>query len=138
MPSSPTCDAQIVQATRNGDHGIGKSIRRVAELVLGNATDLDASNRMLHTHTYPSQEAVVAFLTRLQLSVLGLFFGWRCARTDGAYPRKPKSLRRVASLGKRISTKSARALSCTDPGKVWLRKLTRLLPVLTTTTFLSK
>jgi hypothetical protein len=46
MSPGPACDAQIVQATRNGDVGIGKSISGVAELVLGNATDLDVCNRI--------------------------------------------------------------------------------------------
>jgi hypothetical protein len=83
MSSGPACDAQVVQATRNGDHNIRQSIGSVAELILGNATDLHARNRMLHPHANASQAAVVPFLARFQFRVLGLFFGCRCIFTAG-------------------------------------------------------
>ena len=100
MSSGPPGDTQVVQATRNGDHSIGQSIGGVAELILGNATDLHTRDGMLDAHPHACQATVMPFLARLQLRVLGLFFGWRCTRTVGAYPRKPKSLRRVAALEK--------------------------------------
>ncbi len=56
----------------------------IAELVFGDATDLDPSHSMLHAHARSRQVAIVPFLTGPQLRVLGLFFGCRCSRTAGA------------------------------------------------------
>jgi hypothetical protein len=75
MPSGAACDAQVVQATGNGHDRIGHAIGDIAELVLGNATDLYARNRMFHSYPHPRQAAVVSFLARLQLGIPGLFFG---------------------------------------------------------------
>ena len=75
MPPGAACDSQVVQATGIGHHRIGQAIGEIAELVLGNATDLYASNRMFHSYPHPRQAAVVSFLARLQLGVLRLFFG---------------------------------------------------------------
>ena len=83
MSSGTACDAQIVQATGNGDDGIGQSLGGVAESVFGNATDFHASDRMLDAHPHARQAAVVPFLARLQLRVLWFFFGCRCAFTVG-------------------------------------------------------
>ena len=84
MASGTAGDAQVVQATRNLHDGIREAFGSVAELVFGNATDLHSGNRMLHAHAGASQVAIVPFLARLQFCILGLFFGWRCARTAGA------------------------------------------------------
>ena len=84
MSSGPTCDAQIVQTTRNGDHGIGEAIGGVAELILGDATDFYARDGVLDAHARSRQMAIVPFLGRRQRVLLGLFFGCKCWRTPGA------------------------------------------------------
>lgn len=77
MTSGPARDPQVVQATRNGDDRIGQSIGGVAELILGNATDLHTGDGVLNSDADPCQAAVVSFLARLQFGVLRLFFGCR-------------------------------------------------------------
>ncbi len=67
--------AQIVQATGNLDDNIGQAFRRIAELIFGDATDLDSRDRVLHPHSRPRQVAIVPFLARRQLRVLGFFLG---------------------------------------------------------------
>jgi hypothetical protein len=84
MPVGTAGRAQIVEPTGDVHDAIRQAIRGVAELVFGNPTDLDPSDRMLHAHARPRQMAIVSFLARLQLRVLGLFFGCRCSRTAGA------------------------------------------------------
>lgn len=86
MASGTASAAQVVQATGNLDDDIGQSISGVAELVFGNATNLYPGDGMLHAYPGSRQAAIVPFLTRLQFGVLGLFFGWSCACTAGAYP----------------------------------------------------
>jgi len=81
MSSGPARDTQIVQATGNLHHSIGQSIGGVAELILGNATDLHPGDGVLHPDANPGQAAVVPFLARLQFNVLRLFFGCRWAFT---------------------------------------------------------
>ena len=81
MSSGPARDTQIVQAAGNGDDGIGKALSGVAELILGNATDLHPGDGVLHPDANPGQAAVVPFLARLQFNVLRLFFGCRWAFT---------------------------------------------------------
>ena len=84
MSSGTAGHAQIVKPTGDLHDAIRETVRRVAELVLGDPTDLDSSNRMLHADARPRQMAIVPFLAWLQFRVLGLFFGCRCSRTAGA------------------------------------------------------
>ena len=83
MSSGPARDTQVVQATSNGDDSIGQSIGGVAELILGNATDLYPGDDVLNPDADPGQAAVVPFLARLQFGVLRFFFGCRWAFTVG-------------------------------------------------------
>jgi hypothetical protein len=53
-----------MQATSNQHDHIRETIFRVAELVFGNPTDLDAGNCMLHPDTRPRQFTIVALLAR--------------------------------------------------------------------------
>jgi hypothetical protein len=53
-------------------------------LILGDATDLDAGDRMFDAHARPRQMAIVPFLGRRQRVLLGFFFGCRCVCTLGA------------------------------------------------------
>jgi len=84
VPSGPAGGAQIVKPTGDLHDPVREAVRGVAELVFGNPTNLDASDRMLHADARPRQMAIVPFLARLQWRVLGLFFGCRCSRTAGA------------------------------------------------------
>jgi hypothetical protein len=63
MPPCPACHAQIVQPTRDEHNHVRKAVFGVTELVFGNPTNLDASNRMLDPNPRARQFAVTAFLT---------------------------------------------------------------------------
>ena len=84
MTPGAAIDAQIVQTTGDLHDGVGQAFGGVAELILGDATDFYASDRVLDAHPRPRQMAIVAFLGRRQRVLLGLFFGCRCWRTLGA------------------------------------------------------
>ena len=84
MASGAPGTAQIMQATGNRHDDIGQSVDSVAEQIFGDATDLHSGNGMFHADPRPRQVASVPFFARLQVPVLRLFFGWRCARTAGA------------------------------------------------------
>jgi len=62
MSPRAACHAQIVQATSDQHDHIRKAVFRVAKLVFGNPTDLDAGNGMLDPDTCPRQLAIVALL----------------------------------------------------------------------------
>lgn len=84
MSAGTAIDAQIMQATGDLHDGVGQALGGVAELILGDATDLDAGYRMFDAHARPRQMAIVPFLSRRQWVLLGLFLGCRCWRTLGA------------------------------------------------------
>ena len=84
MTPSPPQTAQVVQTTGDLHDDIRQAFGNVAELILGDATDLDAGYRMLDAHAGTRQMAIVPFLGRRQRVLLGLFFGCRCWRTIGA------------------------------------------------------
>ena len=84
MTSSPAQTAQVVQTTGDFHNRIGQAFGRVAELILGDATDFYSSDSVLDAHPRPRQMAIVPFLSRRQRVLLGLFFGCRCTRTAGA------------------------------------------------------
>jgi hypothetical protein len=62
MSPRTACHAQIVQATSDQHDHLRKTICRVAKLVFGNPTNLDAGNRMLDPDTRARQLAIVALL----------------------------------------------------------------------------
>jgi hypothetical protein len=64
MPSCPACHAQIVQPTSDQHSHVRKAVFGVTELVFGNSTDLDASNRMLDPNPRARQFTIVALLAR--------------------------------------------------------------------------
>ena len=76
--------AEIVQTTGDFHDDIRQAFGGVAELILGDATDFYARDRVLDAHPRPRQMAIVPFLGRRQRVLLGLFFGCRCTRTAGA------------------------------------------------------
>jgi hypothetical protein len=76
--------AQIVQTTGDLHDGVGQALGSVAELILGDATDLYSSDSVFDAHPRPRQMAIVPFLSQRQRVLLGLFFGCRCSRTLGA------------------------------------------------------
>ena len=84
MASGAAESAQIVQTTGDLHDGVGQALGGVAELILGDATDFDAGYRMFDAHARPRQMAIVPFLGRCQRVLLGLFFGCKCWRTQGA------------------------------------------------------
>jgi len=84
MAAGAAQTAQIVQTTGDLHDGVGQAFGGVAELILGDATDLYAGDRVLDAHARPRQMAIVPFLSRRQRVLLGLFFGCRCTRTAGA------------------------------------------------------
>ena len=65
-----------MQATGDHHDDIRQPLGSIAELIFGDATDLDSCHRMLHPDPRPRQMAIVPFLARRQFRVLGLFFGW--------------------------------------------------------------
>ena len=83
MTASSALNAQVVQTTGNGHDSIREALRRVPQLVFGNATDLDSGNGMLHSYPHPGELTVVALLARLQVPVLGFFFGCKLCPTRG-------------------------------------------------------
>lgn len=54
--------AQIVQATGDRHDDVGQACSQIAELILGDATDLHAGHGMLDPHPRPRQVAIVPFL----------------------------------------------------------------------------
>jgi hypothetical protein len=84
MSAGAAIDAQVMQTTGDLHDGIRQAFGRVAELILGDATNLHARDRVLDAHSRPRQMAIVPFLGRRQRMLLGLFFGCRCRRTLGA------------------------------------------------------
>ena len=84
MSAGAAMDAQVMQATGDLYNGIGQAFGGIAELILGDATDLDAGDRMFDAHSGARQMAIVPFLGRCQRVLLGFFFGCKCWRTQGA------------------------------------------------------
>jgi hypothetical protein len=84
MSAGTAIDAKIMQATGDLHDGVGQALGGVAELILDDATDFYASDRVLDAYACPSQVAIVPLLGRRQWVLLGLFFGCRCWRTIGA------------------------------------------------------
>ena len=99
MAAGAAQTSEIVQTTGDFHDGIGQAFGGVTELILGDATNFYSRNSVLDANPRPRQMAIVALLGWRQRVLLGLFFGCRCARTLGAYPMKPESLRRMAVLG---------------------------------------
>ena len=84
MTTGTSQTAQIVQTAGDFHNGIGQAFGGVAELILGNTTDLYSSDSVLNAHSCPGQMAIMPLLGRRQRVLLGLFFGCRCSRTLGA------------------------------------------------------
>ena len=84
MAASSSQTTQVVETTGDFHDEVRPALGRVAERVFGNATDFYSRDGVLDAHACPGQVTIVPLLGRRQRVLLGLFFGCKCWRTQGA------------------------------------------------------